>query len=83
MIKGVGKRIILLNNTDSDIFEQAIFILRSGNTSDHKDVVKECEKMMSYHVREKCGRHTYNWWKTGFFLLLTLVIVLIIYCFAK
>ncbi len=83
MIKGVGKQIILLNNTESDIFEQAIFILRSGDKTVYKDVVKECEKMMNSHIREKRGKPVRNWWKFGFFLLLTAVIILSIYCIAK
>ena len=83
MIKGVGKQIILLNNTENEFFEQAIFILRSGEKIVYKDVVKECEKMMNSHIREKRGKPVRNWWKVGFFLLLITVVVLCIYCFAK
>ncbi len=83
MIKGVGKQIILLNNTESDIFEQAIFILRSGDKTAYKDVVKECEKMMNSHIREKRGKAPRNWWKFGFFFLLTAFILLAIIYFAK
>ena len=80
MIKGVGKQIILLNNTESEIFEQAIFILRSGDKTAYKDVVKECEKMINNHIREKRGKQPLNRWKIGFFLLLIITAVLT-FCF--
>ncbi len=83
MIKGVGKQIILLNNTDSDIFEQAIFILRSGGKIPYKDMVKECEKLMNNHIKTRRGKPVRNWWRTGFFLLLAALITLGIVCILK
>ena len=76
MIKGVGKQIILLNNTESDLFEQAIFILRSGGKPPYQDVVKECERMINLHIRAKRPSPSRNWWKIGFFLLLFVVVLL-------
>lgn len=78
MIKGVGKQIVLLNNTESDIFEQAIFILRSGGKVPYQDMVRECERMMNSHIHSKRRSLTRNWWKIGFFALLIAVIGLII-----
>lgn len=83
MIKGVGKQIILLNNTDSDIFEQAIFILRSGGKIPYKDVVKECEKMMNNHIKTRRGKPIRNWWRISFFLLLIAFLILSIVCIIK
>ncbi len=83
MIKGVGKQIVLLNNTESDIFEQAIFILRSGGKVPYKDVVKECERMMNNHIRAKRAKPPKNWWKYGFFVLLTALLCLIVICVLK
>ncbi|MBQ8894171.1 MAG: hypothetical protein IJ043_07155 [Clostridia bacterium] len=83
MIKGVGKQIVLLNNTDSDIFEQAIFILRSGDKVQYKDVVKECERMMNHHIKAQKEPPAHNWWKIGFFASLALVAILILICFLK
>ena len=83
MIKGVGKQIILLNNTDSDIFEQAIFILRSGEKIPYQDVVKECEKMMNSHIKAKHSVSTRNWWRIGFFILLVAIIILGLICITK
>ena len=51
MIKGIGKQIILMNNTESEVFEQAIFILRSQEKMPYKSIVKECERMMNNHIR--------------------------------
>lgn len=83
MIKGVGKQIVLLNNTDSEIFEQAIFILKSGGKVPYQDVVKECERMMNSHIRAKKPGTAHNWWKIGFFILLPLVLILTVICFIK
>lgn len=68
MIKGVGKQIIMLNNTDSAVFEQAIFILRSGTKHSNQDVVKECERIMNTHIKSCKRGKSINWWKIGFFL---------------
>lgn len=83
MIKGVGKQIILLNNTDNELFEQAIFILKSGGKTPYKDVVKECEKMMNHHLRMRKGKADRNWWRIGFFLLLSLLLPCAVFCFIK
>ena len=40
MIKGVGRRIILLNNTESDLFDQAIFILKQEKIASNQDIIK-------------------------------------------
>lgn len=83
MIKGVGKQIVLLNNTESDIFEQAIFILRSGGKVPYQDMVRECERMMNSHINTKKHKTNKNWWKAGFFVLLAAFIVLGIICILK
>ncbi len=83
MIKGVGKQIILLNNTDSDIFEQAIFILRSGGKIPYQDVVRECEKMMNSHIKAKKSASARNWWRIGFFTMFAIAVTLGILCIVK
>ena len=75
MIKGIGKQVVLLNNTESDVFEQAIFILRSGGKVPYQNMVKECERMINSHVRTK-KRNVQNGWKAGFFMMLAICIVL-------
>ncbi len=79
MIKGVGKQIIQLNNTESEIFEQAIFILKPDGKVPYKNIVKECERMMNDHLRPggKSGRK--NGWKTGFFILLAVTFGILIF----
>ncbi len=81
MIKGVGKQIVLLNNTESEIFEQAIFILKPGNKTPHQDIVKECERMMHHHIMANREPFQRNWWKIGFFFFLasTFILTLILY----
>lgn len=83
MIKGVGKQIVLLTNTDSDIFEQAIFILRSGGKVSSQDVVKECERMINSYIKGKKVHSSRNWWKIGFFIILIVAVVLTIICVIK
>ncbi len=79
MIKGVGKQIVLLNNTDSEIFEQAIFILKTGGKVPYQNMVKECERMISNHISGSCRKRGKNWWKIAFFMLLILSSLLIVY----
>ncbi|MBQ4052262.1 MAG: hypothetical protein IJD09_01250 [Clostridia bacterium] len=81
MIKGVGKQIVLLNNTESEIFEQAIFILRPEGKVPYKNIVKECERMMNNHIRPDRENKRKNGWKFGFFVLLIVTILLAVLCF--
>ncbi len=81
MIKGVGKQIVLLNNPESEIFEQAIFILKTGSKVSHTNMVKECEKMINANIRVRSKNK--NRWKISFFLLLAAFIALLAYCIIK
>ncbi len=76
MIKGIGKRIVLLNNTDSELFEQAIFILKNDNQVRHKDMVKECERMMNQNLHNSSDRDRVRRWKIRFFIAMILSVVL-------
>ena len=80
MIKGIGKQVVLLNNTDSDIFEQAIFILRRNNKIPHTDMVKECERMINTHIRLNKRVKERNFWKIGFFAMSGLALIFGILC---
>lgn len=77
MIKGIGKQIIQLVHTESDEFEQIIFILKPDHSSDHGKIVKECERIMHQHLKERKGQKT-NRWKVGFFILLSIIPLLIV-----
>lgn len=83
MIKGIGKQIILMNNTESEVFEQAIFILRSQEKMPYKSIVKECERMMNNHIRPDREYKTKNGWKISFFILLLLTTALAVLYFLK
>ena len=82
MIKGVGRRIILLNNTESDLFDQAIFILKQEKNASNQDIIKECERMINQNIRVR-KNPSVNKWKAGFFILLSTMIPLSIYCILK
>ena len=83
MIKGVGKKIIMLNNTDSEMFEQAIFILRPEGKTPYKNIVKECERMMNCHLSPNRDRNSKNGWRIAFFALLTITVSLALLYFIK
>ena len=80
MIKGVGKKIVLLNNTESEIFEQAIFILRANDGVRHEDIIKECERMMNLHVNGKQYVKDNKIWKMGCIFLLFFSLALSFLC---
>lgn len=83
MIKGVGKKIIMLNNTDSEMFEQAIFILRPEGKTPYKNIVKECERMMNCHLSPHRDQSSRNGWRIAFFALLTVTLSLAILYFIR
>ncbi len=52
MIKGIGKRVVVLTDPTSKIYEQAIFILRQ-DAPDHpcdKDMISEAERIINAHI---------------------------------
>ena len=62
MVKGISRRIVVVQPSDSDVFEQAIFILSpkgaSGYVNDSDEVVKEARKVLSgytakYYIAQK------------------------------
>lgn len=63
MIKGVEKKIIVVNNTESEQFEQAVFILKNANNIPQKNVVKECERMMYLHTHVNDWHEKEKIWK--------------------
>lgn len=46
MFKGVGRQVVVLKNTDSKIFEEAIFIIRDGVKCNKPDMLAECERII-------------------------------------
>ena len=76
MIKGIGKQIILMNNTESEVFEQAIFILRTQEKMPYKSIVKECERMMNDHIRPNRRIKAEKGWKISFFISLCIIAIL-------
>ncbi len=83
MIKGVGKKVIMLNNTDSEMFEQAIFILKPEGKTPYKNIVKECERMMNCHLSPDRAQSVHNGWRIAFFVLLAITLAMIAYYFLK
>lgn len=83
MIKGIGKQIVLLHNTESEIFEQAIFILRTGSKVPYPNMVKECERMINSYVFADRRKERKNGWKIAFFCLLAAFILLGVYVLLK
>lgn len=82
MLKGVGKNVIVLKNTESDLFEEAIFILKTNDKVNKKDLIKECEKIINDNSRDKqsfSNSKSIKYFLVGLILLfLTFSILLII-----
>jgi len=76
MIKGIGRQVVVLNNTDSEIFEQAIFILKANGKVSRENMVKECERMINAHVRNRRRTAPRNYWKFAFFGMSALTLLL-------
>ena len=62
MLGGIGRSVVVVSDVESDLFEQAIFILtpkgESGYIDDSEEVVKEARKVLSaytakYYVAQK------------------------------
>lgn len=52
MFKGVGRQVVVLKSTDSQIFEEAIFIIKDGAKVSKPDMLSECERI----IRNKLHR---------------------------
>ncbi len=52
MIKGIGKRVVVLTDPGSKIYEQAIFILRQDAPESpcDKDMLTEAERIINAHI---------------------------------
>lgn len=46
MFKGVGRQVVVLRSTDSQIFEEAIFIIKDGAKVSKPDMLSECERII-------------------------------------
>jgi hypothetical protein len=55
MIKGVSKRVIVVNSPDPQLFEKAIFILRDGaflkKNATQDDILREAQKIANCYVK--------------------------------
>lgn len=78
MLKGIEKQVIVLNKTDSKIFEQAIFILKENKDFSRIDLLKECEKIISENDNKKSKKNTLKnkFIVVGFLISVSLVILL-------
>ncbi len=60
MVKGVAKRIIVVDSPDPQLFEQAIFILRVSATEEGgitaQQVLEEACKVANGYVRKNVGK---------------------------
>lgn len=58
MVKGVSRRVIVVDSPDPNIFEQAIFILRSdGGGVTQQQVVEQAQRVAKSYARTH-GLHT-------------------------
>ena len=52
MIKGIGKRVVVLTDPSSKVYEQAIFILKqeAPDAPCDKDMLSEAERIINAHI---------------------------------
>lgn len=50
MIKGIGKKIVVINDPGGKLYEQAIFILKQDTESCDKDMLSEAERIISQNI---------------------------------
>ena len=55
MLKGVGRQVVVLKNTDSKIFEEAIFIIKDGAKFNKPDMITECERIIKNNYTGNLG----------------------------
>ena len=73
MVKGISRQVIVVNSKDQELFEQAIFILKDGQTAVTDDqLLKEAKKLIGTH---RGGKKRKLWmygfvWATGGALLI-------------
>ena len=69
MVKGISKRVVVVQPEDSAVFEQAIFIVREG---ERQDVLKEAREVAERYLRQGCQRvRRYRKRYTGLQMLLS------------
>ena len=54
MVKGISRQVIVVNSKEEELFEQAIFILKDGQTAVTDDLLlKEAKKLIGAHRGSK------------------------------
>ena len=59
MVKGISRRVVVVDSPDQRFFEQAIFIVRNdaaGEGITAKDLVEEAKKVARNYAGNDCGR---------------------------
>ena len=59
MVKGISRRIVVVDSPDQRVFEQAIFIVRNdvaGEGVSAKDLVEEAKKVARNYAGSDCSR---------------------------
>jgi hypothetical protein len=64
MIKGVSRRVIIVNSPDPQLFEKAIFILRDGalqrRNATQEDILREAQKIANCYVKSNIARKKFR-----------------------
>ena len=69
MVKGISKRVVVVQPEDSAVFEQAIFIVRDG---ERQDIIKEANAVAERYLRQSGQRvRRYRKHYTGLQMLLS------------
>jgi hypothetical protein len=64
MVKGISRRVVVVDSPDQRFFEQAIFIVRNdaaGEGVTAKDLVEEAKKVARSYAGNDCSRFSKFW----------------------
>ena len=64
MVKGISRRVVVVESPDPQLFEQAIFIVRNdaaGEGVTSRELVEEARRVARNYTRGDCGRFGRLW----------------------
>ena len=87
MVKGISRRVIVVDSPDPQIFEQAIFILRENALENHgvseEEIMLQAPKTAGTYISNQLPRRHKAWLKNGLWLLLGAALGAVICCLIR
>lgn len=76
LLKGIGKQVVVIKKTDSEMIEEAIFIIKDNITYSKPDILSECKKI----IRESNNttlirKNKYKYIRIIFYSVLSIILI--------